>query len=81
MHLNFGHGKNGGGVATFNVHDDKGNLTPIGYQYDMRKGQEHMNGFSLPDVPALMNWEELRNMWSIWLGRQSEEPDLTILDD
>lgn len=68
MHLNFGHGKNGGGAATFKIKDASGAETPIGYQYDTRKGGQ--NGFSLPGIEPLMSWNELREMWPVWLEKQ-----------
>ncbi len=68
MHLNFGHGKKGGGAATYKIKDPAGNETPIGYQYDTRKGGQ--TGFSLPGIEPLMSWAELREMWPIWLSKQ-----------
>jgi len=81
MHLNFGGGKNGGGVGVYKVLDAKGEETPIGWQYDTRKDGE--TGFTLPDIEPVMTWDQLREIWPIWKSRQKqeEEVDLTILDD
>jgi hypothetical protein len=67
LHMNFGGGKNGGKSATFAVFmPDKG-ATPIGYQYDTRKGG--LTGFTLPGVKPVMTWPELCSIWPIWIER------------
>lgn len=78
MHLNFGHGKKGGGVGTYRIFDEKKQEMPIGWQYDTRHGGE--TGFVLPMVEHAMTWEQLRDMWPIWLGRQMED-EFAFLDD
>lgn len=65
MHLNFGRK---GGSATYEVFDNHKRKMPIFYSYDTRKGGE--TGFGLPEVPHLMNWEELRAIWPVWLEKQ-----------
>ena len=61
MHLNFGRD---GGAATFSIHDESGNLLPIGYQYDTRKGG--FTGFTLPGVEGVMTWPALHARYPTW---------------
>jgi hypothetical protein len=72
MHMNFG---SEGGAATYTVRNAEGEETPIGYQYDTRKGGQ--TGFSLPDSETLITWTELRAEWPKYLARtrsQEEKP-------
>jgi hypothetical protein len=57
-HLNFG---GDGGCGMYTVHDPDGNLTPIGYQYDTRKGG--LTGFVHANDESVMSWSELRAKW------------------
>jgi hypothetical protein len=68
MHLNFVGGK---ASATFEVLDEKGNVTPIGYQYDTRKGG--LTGFTLPGLDPVMSWDELRAIWPTFVERKEAE--------
>jgi hypothetical protein len=67
MHLNFGHGKNGGGAASFEIKNAEGLKMPFAYQYDTRKGG--LTGFTLPGVKPCMTWNELRALWPTWIER------------
>ena len=62
MHMNFG---SDGGAASYTIKDETGADTPIGYQYDTRKGG--LTGFFLPGVEGVMTWAELRAKWPEWL--------------
>jgi hypothetical protein len=59
QHLNFGRE---GGVGLYSIHDADGNRTPIGWQYDTRKGG--LTGFTMRDVEGVMTWAELRVKWA-----------------
>lgn len=61
LHLNYG---SDGGAATFDIYDPDDKKTPIGYQYDTRKGG--LTGFTLPGVEGVMTWPELRAKWPEW---------------
>lgn len=65
FHLNYG---DAGGAATFEVFDSNGDITPIGYQYDTRKGG--LTGFTLPGCDGVLSWVELRARWPEWLAAQ-----------
>lgn len=67
LHLNYGRD---GGVGAYEVRDEAGELTPITYHYDTRKGGQ--TGFALPGIEPLMTWTELRDMWPVWLAKQDE---------
>lgn len=71
MHLNFGHGKNGGGMGLYAIHDPEGNETPIKYQYDTRKGGE--TGFFVDEIQHCVSWKELRELWPTVLAKRQEK--------
>jgi hypothetical protein len=62
-HMNMGRGNH---AATYEIHDSRGNVMPISYQYT-KSGRER--GFTLPGVKPLMTWPELREIWKIWIKR------------
>lgn len=61
MHINYG-GK--GKSAGYEIVDDTGALTPIGYFVDTRAGGG--SGFTLPGIDVPMNWNDLRKAWPAW---------------
>lgn len=65
MHMNFGEA---GGAASYDIKTPKGELTPIGYQYDTRLGG--LTGFNLPDRKNVFTWAELRAEWPVWRAEQ-----------
>ena len=67
IHMNFGAK---GGSAAFEVCNPAGEVMPIGYQYDTRKGGQ--TGFSLPGIDPLMTWPELCEMWPTWLKKHEK---------
>lgn len=66
LHMNFGEA---GGAATYEIKDQDGNKTPIGYQYDTRKGG--LTGFTLPGAEGVMPWAQLCAKWPEWRAAQS----------
>lgn len=62
VHFNYG---SKGGAAQYSIKDASGKKTPIGYQYDTRKGG--LTGFTLPDVDGVLTWFQLREKWPEWL--------------
>lgn len=69
MHLNFG---SAGGSAIYKVFNDKGDLMPIGYQYDTSEGG--LTGFTLPHIEhEVYTWEELRKKWKEWIKSNGKE--------
>lgn len=67
LHMNFGRE---GGAASYTVRNPEGELMPISYQYDTRKGGQ--TGFRLPKVEECMTWAELRIRWPLWLAERSK---------
>lgn len=71
MHLNFGIK---GGAATYTVHDPDDEPTPIGYQYDTRKGGE--SGFTIAevneingDIRLFKRWADVVAYWPEYVAR------------
>lgn len=63
MHVNFGGGK---GAAAYKILDPQKKPMPITFEYNT---QEKTRGFRLPGVKVSMQWEELRQIWPIWIER------------
>ena len=59
VHFNYGRA---GGAATYEIRDEKGRRTNIGYAYDTRKSKEAPRGESgfFVNGSGLMSWADLR---------------------
>jgi hypothetical protein len=63
-HYNFGHGKKGGGAATFEIFDASGNKMPFGWQYDTTP--DGLTGFTVAGVNGVFeSWAKLRQYYLV----------------
>ncbi len=53
----------GGGAATYSVHDPSGQEMPFWFAYNTA---EKVRGFGLPGKEGLMTWAQLRACWPAW---------------
>lgn len=68
LHVNFGRGKKGGGMASYAIKDETGREMPFTRMYDTRGAGKA--GFVLPGIEEPMSWVQLRKTWPKWRAEQ-----------